>query len=314
VVGVVVNAIDEDLKGSNQVYKDYSKGRPIKPLAGLLSAAAGAERIVLLCSDHGHVLGDAMKTHGHPIQTPQGGGRRWRTLGPDEVVHPFELELPQATWHPSGSARVAATWDARVSHSHPAYGEHGGLSLAEVVAPAILVAPEWLAQLRPDEDTAIQTRPFPIPRWWDLDVAPPRRASPDKPPKKKKDTSQQSLLPLPGIAPAPEPEAVEPLIEAALVIALRKSKVFKANVEGRPDKDVEQALGCLGVLAEAGGTLGDQEFARRCQTRPHRVAGLVARMGTILNLDGYAMVEHDRGGRQVRLHKERLAAQYGVTL
>ena len=175
------------------------------------------------------------------------------------------------------------------------------------------MAPEWLAQLRAEEGTALQTRPFPTPLWWDLDVDEAREpaAKEDKP---KKETPQQSFLPMPGIAPPTPPAPAEPTVESALVTALRKSKAFKANVDGRPTAEVEQALGWLGVLAEAGGDLSDQEFARRCQTRPHRVAGVVARMGTILNVDGYAMVEHDRGGRQVRLHRERLEAQYGVSV
>ena len=53
------------------------------------------------------------------------------------------------------------------------------------------------------------------------------------------------------------------------------------------------------------------EFARRCGTRPHRVGGLVARMG-MLNIDGFAIVEHDRSGGQVRLHRQRLVTQYGL--
>ena len=96
------------------------------------------------------------------------------------------------------------------------------------------------------------------------------------------------------------------------MVQLRASKVFKANTSGLDDTDIENTLKCLGVLIEAGGQLGDKEFARRCETRVHRVGGLVARMGTVLNIDGYPMVEHDRAGHQVTLHKERLMTQYGI--
>ena len=58
--------------------------------------------------------------------------------------------------------------------------------------------------------------------------------------------------------------------------------------------------------------MADREFARQCQSLPHRVGGVVAKMGRLLNCDGYAMVEHDRQGGQVRLHRERLAMQYGL--
>ncbi len=74
VVAVVVNAIDEQLKGSLQVAVDYSK-TPILPLEALLSAADGAERAVLLVADHGHVAGDAMRVVGGRIPAGPRGRR-----------------------------------------------------------------------------------------------------------------------------------------------------------------------------------------------------------------------------------------------
>ncbi|MBK7402880.1 MAG: BREX-2 system phosphatase PglZ [Myxococcales bacterium] len=83
VVAVVVNAIDEQLKGSLQVAVDYSK-TPILPLEALLSAADGAERAVLLVADHGHVAGDAMRVAVGRIPVGREGGARWRALAEGE--------------------------------------------------------------------------------------------------------------------------------------------------------------------------------------------------------------------------------------
>ena len=314
VVGVVVNAIDEELKGSSQVTLDYSQV-PIKPLSGLMNAAWGKERIVMLVSDHGYVLGDAIKPHDHPMPGKRPGGKRWRTLGPDDELFPFELELPEGCWKPRGTERIAAIWDEKVAHGHPSHGVHGGLSLSEVVTPALVLAPEWLHQITGEEGCELETRPFPLPGWWDLEVQAPRGAQQEKPKRKPREKAQQAVLPLPGIEPPPQPApaAEKPSEEPPLVVALRKSRTFKANVDGKEPDDVERTLRHLAVLVEAGGSMSDRDFARRCQTRPHRVAGLVARMGILLNLDGYAMVEHDRAGRQVKLHRQRLEAQYGVT-
>jgi hypothetical protein len=314
VVGVIVNAIDEELKGSSQVMRDYSK-TVIKPLMGLMSAAAGAERVVLLASDHGHALGDAMKPHGRLPPGATTEGRRWRTLANGEPPLDFEVALPASTWRPKGSARVAAIWDEAISHGHPAHGEHGGLSMAEVVAPAILLAPEWLSQLKGEEGPHLETRPFPHPAWWDLEIPPSTKAPGDTTSVSRQDERTQEQIPLLVGATAPQARSSNlprPVREHELVSRLRKSKAFKANVEGRPEADVDKHLGYLSVLVEAGGALPDQEFARQCQTRAHRVAGLVARMGTLLNIDGYSVVEHDRAGHQVRLHRERLVAQYGL--
>lgn len=309
VVGVVVNAIDEELKGSSQVMRDYSR-TVIKPLTGLLNAASGAERLVLLASDHGHVLGDAMKPHGLSLPGKRAGGKRWRALGADDSVHPFELELPHTGWRPRGTDRVAAIWDETVAHGHPDYGEHGGLSLAEVVAPTILLAPEWLAQLRGEQGAGLETRPFPLPNWWELDVRPPRG---ERRVESAPEVKQMTLLPDIAAPPKTPSSAPPAKVMAPLVEALRRSKIFKAQTEGQSTSDVEKVLEWLSIIADAGDALSDREFARRCQTRPHRVAGLVARMG-MLNCDGYAMVEHDRSAQQVVLRRSRLLQQYGLKL
>ena len=314
VVGVVVNAIDEELRGSSQVMRDYSRV-PIKPLVGLMTAAAGAERLVLLASDHGHVLGDAARAHGLPMIGRTAGGKRWRTLGPDDTLYPFEVELPKAVWRPPSSERIAAIWDESVVHSHPDHGEHGGVSMAEVVAPAVLLAPNWLHELRPDPTGALKTRPLPLPGWWELEVQGPRSAVTSEPVAAAPPPPQQRTLGF-ATAAAPLTQAPErpsrPPETPPLVAKLRKSRSFRAQVEGNTPTDVDDVLAWLGVLVEAGAALSDREFARRCGTRAHRVGGLVARMG-MLNIDGYSLVEHDRTGGQVILHRARLISQYGLS-
>jgi len=306
VVGVVVNAIDEDLKGSSQTLCDYSRD-VIKPLTGLMTAAAGAERVVLLASDHGHVLGDAMKTHGQALSGDLPYGRRWRALGPHDTPFEFERVLPKSTWCPAGAQGVAAIWDETVAHKYPTYGHHGGLSLAEVVAPTLLLAPDWLHAVGDESIQALETRPFPTPRWWDLELEAARpKPQPPKPPK------VQAQVGLPGIEPQPAPPPPPAPALPGLVAQLKKSRTFKAQTDGVSEAEVDRVLGWLAVLVTAGGAMADREFARQSQSLPHRVGGVVAKMGRLLNCDGYAMVEHDRQGGQVRLHRERLAMQYGL--
>ncbi len=309
VVGVVVNAIDEQLAGSTQVMVDYRRVE-IRPLAGLLRAAEGAERIVLLASDHGHVPGDAMASSGQPSTGKSDVKPRWRALKAGEQPHDHEIRLPADTWKPRGSEGVAAIWDEQLCNGKVTYGIHGGVSLAEVVAPAILIAPDWLAQIAGDE-AALATRPFPAPPWWRLEARP--EPAPARPARAKKAATPLPLFP--ELEPPGEPETAAPppatLAPPALVEELRGSRIFKAHVQDQRPEDVDRILGWLGVLVEGGGRLSDAEFARRCETRTHRVAGLVARMG-MLNCDGYAMVEHDHHARQVVLHQTRLVQQFGL--
>jgi hypothetical protein len=308
VVAVVVNAVDEQLKGSLQVAVDYSK-TPILPLEALLSAADGAERAVLLVADHGHVAGDAVRVAGGRIPVGREVGARWRALAEGEQPQDGEVLLPRTCWKPRGAAGIAVLWDTAVANRAPHYGEHGGLSLAEVVAPAFLIGPEWLDRVVGD-DVELSCRVLPEPDWWALKIARPAVApvAPLEAPKTPK--AQLELLPVEQaktpIAPTPGPT------EPTLVGRLRTSKLFTLQIAGVPKPDVERVLTWLAVLADAGGSLTAADFARFCGVRPHQVGGVVARMG-VLNADGFAIVEHDVAGRRVVLHKARLLSQFGVT-
>jgi hypothetical protein len=307
VVAVVVNAIDEQLKGSLQVAVDYSK-TPILPLEALLSAADGAERAVLLVADHGHIAGDAMRVAGGRIPAGREGGARWRALTEGEQQQDGEVLLPRTSWKPRGAAGIAALWDTALANRAPHYGEHGGLSLAEAVAPAFLIGPEWLDRVA-GEDVELSCRVLPEPDWWALKIArPPAPPVAVQPPPTTK--AQLQLIP---VGPAKTPAAPPPApTEPALVARLRTSKLFTQQVAGVPKPDVERVLTWLAVLVEAGGGLTSPDFARLCGVRPHQVGGVVARMG-VLNADGFAIVEHDVAGRRVVLQKARLLSQFGVT-
>ncbi|MBL0195988.1 MAG: BREX-2 system phosphatase PglZ [Myxococcales bacterium] len=308
VVAVVVNAIDEQLKGSLQVAVDYSK-IPILPLEALLSAADGAERAVLLVADHGHVAGDAMRVAGGRIPAGREGGARWRALNEGEQPQDGEVLLPRTSWKPRGAAGIAALWDTALANRAPHYGEHGGLSLAEAVAPAFLIGPEWLDRVAGD-DVELSCRVLPEPDWWALKIARPA-ATPVATEEPK--TTAKAQLQLLAVEPAKTPTAPPAATtEPTLVAHLRTSKLFTQQTSGVPKPDVERVLTWLAVLVEAGGSLTATDFARLCGVRPHQVGGAVARMG-VLNADGFAIVEHDVAGRRVVLHKARLLSQFGVT-
>lgn len=306
IVAVVVNAIDEQLKGSLQVAVDYSR-TPILPLEALLSAADGAERAVLLVADHGHVAGDAMRVLPGRLPPGRNGGARWRTLSDGEQPQADEVLLPRTSWKPRGAAGIAALWDTSVANRAPHYGEHGGLSLAEAVAPAFLIAPEWLDRVA-GEDVELSCRVLPEPDWWALKVVRPAASTVAVQPTPP--TKQLQLIAVePAKSTIPAPQANT---EPALVARLRSSKLFLQHVVGIPKPDIERVLTWLGVLVDAGGAMTAADFARLAGVRPHQVGGAIARMG-VLNADGFAIVEHDVAGRRVVLQKARLLSQFGVT-
>jgi hypothetical protein len=308
VVAAVVNAIDEQLKGSLQVAVDYSR-TPILPLEALLSAADGAERAVLLVADHGHVAGDAMRVAVGRLPQGRTGGARWRALAEGEQAQADEVLLPRTSWKPRGAAGVAALWDTSVANRAPHYGEHGGLSLAEAVAPAFLIGPEWLDRVV-GEDVELSCRVLPEPDWWALKIVRPAAPPADiQPPQTAPAAKQLQLIPVEPTKSASAPPAPS---GPTLLGLLRQSKLFVQQVAGVPKPEVERVLTWLGVLVDAGGSMSAADFARLCGVRPHQVGGVIARMG-VLNADGFAIVEHDVAGRRVVLQKARLLSQFGVT-
>jgi len=200
-------------------------------------------------------------------------------------------------------------WDTGVTNRTPHYGEHGGLSLAEAVAPAFLVVPEWLDRIA-GEDVELSCRVLPEPDWWALKVARPLPAT--LPVERRQPTTTPKQFSLIEVGPAqPAPASLGAPAEPVVIARLRQSKVFAQQIAGVPRPEIERVLTWLGALVEAGGAMTAADFARSCGVRPHQVGGVVARMG-VLNADGFAIVEHDVAGHRVVLQRTRLLSQFGV--
>lgn len=322
VVAMVWNTIDDQLKSSKHAFFEATTSS-IKVLSELLAIAASHGRAVLLVSDHGHVPGSHLAGKGKA----ESGGARWRSVGEVESAREFEIKLPaDKSWAPHGATGVAAIWDDRACYGTPHHGEHGGMSLAEVVAPAVLLVPETLAEAVPGEvDEELRPQRLEEPLWWDLEtsmVAQPAPAMAVAGRAAAAPAVSTHQLGLTGISP-PEPVVSEPAAAPAkaataksawpeLVAKLEKAPVFKAHVKGLQPERVQEALRIVALLVEAGDQIPDAQLARTCRVLPHRVSGLVARASEVLAIDGYAVVEHHLAAKQVRLDKEKLTQLYQV--
>jgi hypothetical protein len=305
VVGIVINAIDEQLKAGQQIAVPYTV-KSIRPLQDLLLAAAQTERAVLLIADHGHVPGARLR----PITANlQPLGARWRALGPGEKPLDCEVELKgEGVCVPRGKEAVALLvreTDVHGSLSHE--GEHGGAALSEVIAPAILIGAESLSAqyFRGDNrDPALDQRAFPRPSWWDLQL--PSAKTSAVPAKAKKDRPQLALA-LPGEVAPKVPSPPPPPRPVALVSApwhKRIEEALKAKPEAARSRLFAELVPRLQVLLEADNhQLAPGEFASRVGVLPFRVPGVIASMQEVLNLDGYAVVSFEQAQQLVRLDR-----------
>lgn len=313
VVGVVVNAIDDQLHGSRQLRVAHDH-QTIKPIEPLLLAAAAAGRAILLVADHGHVPGSRLE---HVGQRTGAGGARWRPLAENETTQPYEIRLEQnAVWRPRGKPPLAVLFRETDTYgSTGSAGEHGGVALAEVIAPALLIGAEDLSGLQ-DDDPEQAVKPLERPAWWSFDLETAAgsmlagKSSTRAPaPKPSKEPSAQLVM-ADVLPAAPAPEA-PPADTSALRKMVLGSLYFKGSTK-EERSELEKAIGALEVLAAARGAMGADAFANKLGLLPSRVPGYVADLDERFNIDGNQVVRYDRQSRQVTLHLELLKSLYGA--
>jgi PglZ domain len=309
VVGIVINAIDASLKADPQQWMDWTASH-IQSLPELLEAAQAAGRAVLLAADHGHIAADHLESA--PAATDSKS--RWRVWkDPGEPLAEYEVGFEKSiAWAPPGAHGVVLLADDAHRYGGGAHtGEHGGATLAEVVAPTILIGADTLAGRfgAADEDVALRVSAFPEPSWWypmlssspaAREAAPKRRHTP----KPARAANQLDLLqPSPAAsAPSPAPHPLRALVERSRVFLeaglpeARKAQVVAA-IDFLARRDGEQAP--LGAFAVAMGTVAT------------RARGLVEVLAERLNVDGFMLLSYDAPSDLVKLDAAKLKQIYG---
>ncbi|MDO9020474.1 MAG: BREX-2 system phosphatase PglZ [Myxococcales bacterium] len=311
VVGVVVNAIDDQLHGSRQVRVRYTLDA-IKPLADLLRAATEAGRAVLFAADHGHVPGARLRSVG---ARGEGHEARWRVLREGESPSAAEAVFQgDGVWSPRAGQRVALrTQETDVWGIASGDGAHGGATLAEVVAPAVMVVGTNLARstLEAEQDAGLEAQPLPRPRWWELEwSAPAKRPVESSPPR---EPPRQPALPTMVIEP-PRPVVAAPV---PAPVASRWSKLLlgsAAYVElPTPQKERlrSQVVPLVDALMEREGRMDIGALERALKLLPGRGEGVVSVVSEILNLEGYPVLTFDPATRLVTLDATQLSLLHG---
>ena len=177
-VGVVINAVDDQLLKGEQIDTVWSRDT-IPVLSALLHAAKYYKRLVVITSDHGHVLDTGS------VFTAGDGGERWRVAG-DASPGGGELRVSGLRVVIPESKSLIAPWSENIRYGIKKNGYHGGVSPQEMVVPiAVLAAP---SEPFPDgwAEASVDT-----PTWWDEDgnvVAKPVSNRPRPKPAKPKES------------------------------------------------------------------------------------------------------------------------------
>jgi hypothetical protein len=312
VVALVLNAIDDSLKASHAVRHPWGVEN-IASLPDLLDKAREHGRAILLASDHGHIPADRIR---RVSPDSPALGARWRAwTAPDAPLLENEVGFtgPRVYTPPGAHGVVLLADDASAYTGSTHAGEHGGASLAEVVAPCLLIGcADTLDPTR--NDPGLEVRAARVPRWWHFDVEDSVHAEEAPAPvivKPKKPEAQMPLqLGLTSVAPEPaRPPPPTPLAPRSAFIT---SEVLKARVKGAAER--QGVADAVDLLLSRQGVMSGDAFAAAMRVLPFRVGGLISKLQEVLNLDGYEVIRFDPAARQVHLDRNKLAQLFEVTL
>jgi hypothetical protein len=311
VVGVVLNSIDDALRDGREGSAPAWRLDDITYLRELLSAAAGAGRPVILTSDHGHIL-----DQGEGIHRAQSDSARYRQGQPGDgevlVSGPRVLS-------PGGA--VVLPWDERIRYAPRKAGYHGGASLAEMIIPVLAFVPA--ASPGPKGWTVYDSPVLHEPAWWNAgawsgrpagaDQAPARQAAPTSRTRKtarRPPVQEDALFSASEIAASDSPAggAAGQLTPGARVVASERFAAQRAFVRKAPADAAVAAI--IDGLCAAGGKLPVASVAGLAGQAPFRMAGYLAQLGRLLNVDGYPVIGDADGGRTVELNAALLTEQF----
>ena len=291
IVGVIINAIDDHLTKDDQLHVAWSPDR-IPLFQQLLGLARGANRTVILTSDHGHILAH----NGRLLKA----GTSDRFRGPTGAITEEELHLNKGRARGYAKEGFVAPWSERIYYTSRRNGFHGGVSPQEVLVPATVLIPGSDA---PDGwHTISQSTPA---WWWDALPEKPVAAAPEPTAKKTKKASiGKDTLPLFEEERQPTKNNwIDTLLLSPLYTEQR-------NKSGRTPPADDAVRKILSALDERNGTILKTALAQRIGEPEFRINGILAVLRRILNVEGYPVLHVDESSGTVRLDQKLLRTQF----
>ena len=308
VVGVVVNAMDDLLSGGDQVALAWTIDS-IRLLRELLHTAREAERLVLLASDHGHVLDSgSTQVRSDAVES----GDRFRSAEGDLAEGEAEFRGPRIE-KAIGKPHVICLTRRQLRYQAKKRGYHGGATVQEIIIPFAAIHP--VGSEVPD---GWHERPPAQPAWWHLESQLDRETHGDS----REAGSRDAVESVPTRATGGRDE-IDLFTHAARrraaseqdwLNALFESDLYREQLQrgsrGAPAEELMRRL--LKTLADRGGSMLRAALAQQLALPPFRVDGLALSAGRVLNLDGYEVITFDRGSDTVTLNLQLLKCQFAL--
>ena len=294
-VACVLNTIDDTLDRTDPGGTDWTVDT-IKHFAPLLRLARDAGRLVVVTSDHGHVV-----ERRHGTQRGTGLGTRYRTASGDAEADEVLVEGPRVL---TEDHRAILAVNERLRYGPLKAGYHGGASPAEVVVPVMLLAPATLTH-------DLTPAPVAEPQWWDLTtLAGPTSSSVATEPVA---TPAEPAAPQPDLFSAAPAPAAAGGVGAALVAS--HTYAARKKLVGRLAVTDDAVASLVAGLADAPDhRLSATRVAALLGAQASRVPMVMIHVAKLLNVEGYPVVSSDPATQAVILDAALLFEQYGVSV
>ncbi|NLY00517.1 MAG: BREX-2 system phosphatase PglZ [Rhodopirellula sp.] len=297
VVGIVINAVDDHLDKGDQTDPIWTL-QHIRVLEPILAEAGAAGRLVVLLSDHGHVLDRQTELR------EATDGLRWRRATGDVRNDEIEVSSPRVVVPPE-EHRIIAPWSEHLRYGPKKNGYHGGATPQEMLIPISILWPEL------DLPEGLDELPVGLPSWWTEPTAarpvvpvvePPRRPKKGKPqPPSLFDKIEERR-----VVPAPEETWIKALLQSE-VFAVQKQLAGRVRVE---DAALQRLLS---TLASRGGSMTTAALAGAIEVPEHRLPGLLAVVQRLLNVEGYTILDRQEAANTVVLNVPLLKKQFELS-
>ena len=301
-VVAVVNTIDDALDRSDPGTIVWGT-ETVHAVRDLLSLAQN--RVVVLVSDHGHVVDRGPEATTRASSSTE---NRWRPADPPAGEGEILLTGPRVAL---GDGAVVLPWREELRYGPRKAGYHGGVSPAEAVIPLIVLSAH-------KDDAVPDWAPAPVasPCWWREPLSAPALppvtpAAPTTVRRTKRKLDGESRL-FDDAPPSQPPTVADD--RSTLVETLLASQIFAQRYDRRTMATKDRIRALLAVLVAGNGRASMETLAADAGVPAQRIGGSVTALRKLLQVEGYPVIEIDADGHTVKLDVELLIEQFQLEL
>lgn len=299
IVGAVINAVDDQLSSNAQLSVNWNI-ESVSLLRQILEAARESGRLVIITSDHGHVLEHDMQYSKSPYEAERFKPSHEQTTDGEILVEGSRVV--------QADGKAILPWSEKIRYATKKMGYHGGGTMQEVIIPFGIFRNVG----ETDSIAGWKEVPRQEPEWWRLDTALVEVdvVAPIPPVSKKKkagrDERTKDLFETPAQAASPKDEAadwVNSLFDSPVYTQM-KTRAGRVVISDEQVRDLLQFLNTRGgqqMIAAVVQALGIPSI---------RVNGFLAGVQKLLNVDGYPVLSIDRTTKTVKLNLASLKTQF----